>query len=286
MTQTQHIPPISTLNAGGTLLDLSTPLVMGIVNITPDSFHAPSRVNQQHDIVERVREMLHQGADIIDVGAYSSRPGADDITVEEEIARLDTALSVIRENFPDCIISIDTFRSAVATYAIDRYGVNIINDISGGMADEAMISAIAHQNVAYVLMHMQGSPQTMQQHTTYVDLMNDIMLFFARQLEKLTYAGIGDIIIDPGFGFSKNTEQNFELLNRLDEFCRLGYPVLAGLSRKSMIWKTLDITPADALNGTTALNSVALLKGAKILRVHDVAEARQCITLMQQLEKR
>jgi dihydropteroate synthase len=272
-----------TLNAGGKLISLDTPLIMGIVNTTPDSFHAPSRAMNQSEMMARIDEMMGWGADIIDVGAYSTRPGALDIPENEEINRLDTALLAIRENFPDITLSVDTYRSRVASHVIDNYGVNMINDISGGMMDPLMHEVIAQRNVAYILMHMQGTPQTMQHNPQYHNMMDEIMLFFAQQIEKLTYLGVCDIVIDPGFGFGKTMAQNFELLNRLNEFKEMGFPVLAGLSRKTMIWKTLDTTSSEALNGTTCLNTLALLKGANILRVHDVKEARECVQLVKQI---
>lgn len=273
----------STINAGGKLIALDTPLVMGIVNITPDSFHAPSRIMGQSQLIARIDEMMGSGADIIDIGAYSTRPGALDIPETEELERLDAVLPVIREHFPDVVLSVDTYRSGVAAHVIDKYGINMINDISGGMMDPLMHQVIAQRSVAYILMHMQGTPQTMQHNPQYHNMMDEIMQFFAQQIEKLTYLGVCDIVIDPGFGFGKTIAQNFELLNRLHEFKEMGFPVLAGLSRKTMIWKTLDTTSSEALNGTTCLNTVALLKGANILRVHDVKEARQCVQLVKQI---
>lgn len=274
-----------TINIGGRLISFETPLVMGILNATPDSFHAPSRFNGDEAIVARVSEMLEQGASMIDIGAYSTRPGAAEVTEEEEIRRLASALNAIRKQFPDVIISVDTFRSNVARDVVHHFGVNIINDISGGLIDERMFDVVAKLNVPYVLMHMQGTLNSMHLETQYDDLLGEMMMFFSRQIEKLTYAGVCDIIIDPGFGFSKTMAHNFELLAHLHEFQMLELPILAGLSRKTMIWKTLGVTPEQALNGTSVLNTIALQKGANILRVHDVKEAVECVRLYQQLPK-
>jgi dihydropteroate synthase len=226
--------------------------------------------------------MLKEGADLIDIGAYSSRPNAVDISPEEEIARLLPALRQIRKEFPDTILSIDTFRSEVARVAVAE-GVHIINDISAGQLDPEMFSTAASLRVPYILMHMRGTPQTMQQHTAYENVLNEVLDYFIIRIQELIALGVADIIIDPGFGFSKTTAQNFELLNKLEVFRMLGFPILTGVSRKGMIWKTLDITPEEALNGTTVINTIALMKGAKILRVHDVKAASEAVRLVTSL---
>lgn len=272
-TQTQ------TMNIGGKLLDLTTPKVMGIVNITPDSFYGGSRFNTEKEILTQVEKMLSAGADMLDLGAYSTRPGAEDVSATEEANRLLPALKIIKINFPEAIISIDTFRANLARMAVEE-GAHIINDISGGEMDSEMFAAIAHLQVPYILMHSRGTPKTMYALNVYDDLMGEILLYFSQKIHQLRALGVKDIVIDPGFGFAKNREQNFSLLNHLADFKLLGLPLLAGLSRKSMVWKTLDISPEQALNGTSILNTIALQKGAKILRVHDVAEAKQCIKLL------
>ena len=272
-TQTQ------TMNIGGKLLDLTTPKVMGIVNITPDSFYGGSRFNTEKEILTQVEKMLSAGADMLDLGAYSTRPGAEDVSAIEEANRLLPALKIIKSNFPEAIISIDTFRANLARMAVEE-GAHIINDISGGEMDSEMFAAIAHLQVPYILMHSRGTPKTMYALNVYDDLMGEILLYFSQKIHQLRALGVKDIVIDPGFGFAKNREQNFSLLNHLSDFKLLGLPLLAGLSRKSMVWKTLDISPEQALNGTSILNTIALQKGAKILRVHDVAEAKQCIKLL------
>lgn len=268
------------INAGGKLLDLGTPLVMGILNITPDSFYKGSRHNSDSDIIKTAFEMLEQGADIIDMGGYSSRPGAADITEEEESTRVLKAVKLVSTEFPDARISIDTFRADVACRAVEECGAHIINDISGGEADSSMFNIVAKLNVPYVLMHMKGEPRTMQNNPVYDDVVADILKWFGERIYKLRSMGVKDIIIDPGFGFGKNIGHNFEILRRLNEFSVAGLPVMAGISRKSMIWKTLEISPDDALNGTTALHALALANGADILRVHDVMEAVQVVKLV------
>jgi dihydropteroate synthase len=269
-----------TIKLQGQLLDLEKPVVMGILNVTPDSFYANSRVQTDADIANRALQMVNDGAAIIDVGGYSSRPGAEDISEHEEIKRLDLALTAIRKILPTIPLSVDTFRSGVAKHVVDNFRVDIINDISGGMADNNMFSAVGKLNVAYVVMHMVGTPQNMQQNPQYNDVVKDVTLFLAQQYDKLTYAGVTDIIIDPGFGFGKTVAHNYELLDRLEEFKLFNAPILAGISRKSMIHKPLNITANEALNGTTVLNTIALTKGANILRVHDVKEAVECIKLI------
>lgn len=273
------------INTGGKLLDLKVPKVMGILNITPDSFYKGSRYNTDAEIVKAAATMLEEGADILDVGGYSSRPGAKDITIEEESERVLGAIRLINREFPDAIISVDTFRADVAMKAVSDYGAKIINDISGGEGDPDMFKTIEKLDMPYILMHMKGNPRTMQDNPVYDDIIADILRWFGGKIFKLRSAGIKDIIIDPGIGFGKTTDQNFQLLRSLSEFSITGLPLLVGLSRKGMIWKTLDITADEALNGTTALNAVALMNGADILRVHDVKEAVQTIKLVSKLKE-
>jgi len=258
--------------AGDKLMDLSTPLVMGIVNVTPDSFYSGSRSESLTNILERVKLMLNDGASILDIGGYSSRPGAKDISIAEEINRIQPAIEAISREFPDAIISIDTFRSEVAEAAINN-GAHIINDISGFEIDPKIADIAGKYKVPYILMHMVGTPQTMQKNVDYDNLFMDIVKYFSEKIKILESKGIHDIILDPGFGFSKTIDQNYELLDSLENFRILDRPILAGLSRKSMIYKKLGITPEESLEGTIALNKIALKKGAKILRVHDVKEA-------------
>ncbi|BDD02879.1 dihydropteroate synthase [Aureibacter tunicatorum] len=267
-----------TLNANGKILDLSQPIVMGILNITPDSFYEGSRISNHDEILAKARQMLIDGASILDIGGYSSRPGADDITIQEEIDRVTGPIEAIASHYPNAIISIDTFRSEVVQAAVEA-GAHIINDISGGTIDDKMFDTVAQLRVPYIMMHMKGTPQTMVQLNQYEDLVYDIMDFFTKRINKLKSLGVNDIILDPGFGFAKHIDQNFELLRRLDEFKILELPLLIGVSRKSMIYKTLHIKPAEALNGTTVLNTISLNKGAHILRVHDVKEAMETIKL-------
>jgi len=271
------------INAGGRLIDLETPKVMGILNITPDSFYKGSRYMSDTDLIKAASGMIEDGADILDIGGYSSRPGATDISAEEEAGRVLGAVKLIASEFPDTVLSVDTFRTGIAREAILN-GAHVINDISGGDADPAMFELVAELNVPYIMMHMQGNPGNMQDNPVYDDVVADILKWFADRIFKLQSAGVKDIIIDPGFGFGKTVNHNFELLNRLGELSIAGLPVLAGLSRKSMIWKTLGITADDALNGTAVLNSFALAGGADILRVHDVKEARQAVTLFKKLK--
>jgi dihydropteroate synthase len=274
------------INTGGTLLDLATPRVMGILNITPDSFYSGSRYTSDKEILSAAAQMIDDGADILDVGGYSSRPGAVDVTFEEESDRVLTAIKLISRNFPKAIISVDTFRSEIAKKAILDSGAHMINDISGGDADSRMYSTVENLNVPYVLMHMRGNPQTMQNKPVYEDVVADILKWFGGRIFELNARGVKDIIIDPGFGFGKTIDHNFEILARLGDFSVAGLPVLAGLSRKSMIWSTLRTDVAGALNGTTALNMAALMKGADILRVHDVKEAVQTIKLFLEIRKK
>ncbi len=273
-----------TINCKGHLIDLSTPKVMGILNITPDSFYDGGLYKDSSSIMRQVDKMLTEGATFIDVGAYSSRPGADDVSEAEELKRIIPIVELIVKNFPEVILSIDTFRSNVAKQCIEA-GAALINDISGGHLDEEMIPTIGKLGVPYIMMHMRGNPRTMQEQTHYEDLIKDINFYFAERIAKAHENKIMDIIIDPGFGFAKNLEQNYELLKKMELLQIVGKPVLAGLSRKSMIYKTLNTSAANALNGTTALHMVALQKGAKILRVHDVKEAMECVTLFNQLIK-
>jgi dihydropteroate synthase len=274
--------PVRTLHVNGKLVDLNTPVVMGILNITPDSFFTGSRVTTETEILRQAEKMLSEGATFLDVGGYSSRPEAQDISAEEERTRVLKAIKAIVHKFPAALISIDTFRAAIARDAI-REGASIINDISAGSLDAGMFETVAALKVPYIAMHMRGTPQTMNTLTDYKNLAGEVMDYFIEKIDRLKNLGVNDIIIDPGFGFAKTINQNFELLSNLNYFNSLNRPILAGLSRKSMIWKTLDTTPEEALSGTTALNMTALLKGASILRVHDVKEAVQAIKLFMKL---
>ena len=264
-------------------MDFGRPKVMGIINATPDSFYSGSRTPEGEALEARVRGMLSAGADIIDVGGYSSRPGCEDISAEEEYARLAMALECVRRVDEVIPVSVDTFRADVARRCVGDWGVSIINDISGGTLDMDMWETVASTGAVYVLMHMRGTPQTMTGLTEYGDVTAEVISDLAFKLSGLRELGVADVIIDPGFGFAKDVAQNFRLLEELGQFGRLGCPVLAGLSRKSMIWRTLGITPEDSLNGTTALNMVALTNGADILRAHDVREARECCRLYENL---
>ena len=271
----------ATITCGGKLLDLSNPVVMGIINVTPDSFYVGNRFSSTGRVVRRVAKMLDDGARIVDVGAYSSRPGAKDISAKEELKRLTPALAAIRKKFPDAILSVDTFRAEVARRAVADFGVAMINDISGGELDPAMFETVAELNVPYILMHMKGNPLTMQNNPTYDNLEHELILYFSEKLKALKGLGVKDVILDPGFGFAKSLDHNFELLARLNDFRVFDLPILVGFSRKSMIYKLLNIRPEDALNGTTVLNTIALLKGASILRVHDVREAVETVRLLE-----
>ncbi|WP_242927097.1 dihydropteroate synthase [Pontibacter vulgaris] len=268
----------STLNCRGKILSLDTPLVMGILNITPDSFFPGSRLSSTEEVLQRAETMLAEGADILDIGGYSSRPGAEDITVQEELDRVIPAVEAIMNAFPEAILSVDTFRAAVAEASINA-GASIINDIAGGLLDENMFETVARLQVPYILMHMRGTPQNMQSLSNYTDLVTEVIAELQVQVAKLKKLGAKDIILDPGFGFAKTIEHNFELLNHMNELRIFGLPVLAGLSRKSMVYKSLGINQTDALTGTIAVNTLALTRGADILRVHDVKEAKQTIKL-------
>lgn len=275
--------PDYTMNLRGKLVELRRPWVMGILNVTPDSFYADSRtpMAEPERIVQRVRQMLAEGADIIDVGAYSSRPGADDISPLEEMRRLEVALSTVREVAPEVYVSVDTFRSEVARQCVEHFGVDLINDISGGVLDRAMPKVVARLGVPYIIMHMKGNPETMQTAPEYQDVVAEVLEFLARQQQRFFDAGGKDVIIDPGFGFGKTLQHNYRLMDRLEDFHELHAPLLVGVSRKSMIYKLLETTPQDALNGTTVLHTIAMMKGAHILRVHDVQAAVEARTLME-----
>jgi dihydropteroate synthase len=272
-----------TLNVGGRLIDLSGPKIMGILNVTPDSFYDGLRYTDEISILRQVEKMVGDGADFIDVGGYSTRPGAETISEVEELNRVLPAIKLISKNFTGTIISIDTFRPRVATQAVAT-GASIINDVSAGDLDDQMLPTIAALQVPYILMHMKGTPQTMTKEASYENLLREIIEYFHQKIFKLHSLGVKDIIVDPGFGFAKTVEQNFELLNKLDHFQILEKPILVGLSRKSMIWRTLKTNPEGALNGTTALHAIALIRGASILRVHDVHEAKEVIQLVNQIQ--
>lgn len=271
-------PVKKTLNLGGNLLDLAHPRVMGILNITPDSFYEGSRRQGAQELLQQAEKMLQQGADILDIGGYSSRPGATDISEEEEWQRVGMAVKLLTTHFPEAPLSIDTFRAEVARKSVLE-GAAMINDISGGELDAAMFETIARLQVPYILMHMRGTPQNMKDLNQYTHLLHDIFDYFASKLNKLRHLGVNDIVVDPGFGFAKNIAQNYELLQNMGYFSALGVPVLAGLSRKSLIYKKLGIRPEEALNGTTVLNTISLMQGASILRVHDVKEAAEAVKL-------
>lgn len=258
---------------------------MGIVNVTPDSFYSGSRFTSDRSLLSAVEKMLKEGADIIDIGGYSSRPQAENISPNDEMNRLGNALEIILKKFPETLISVDTFRSNVARFAVNNFNVALINDIGGGTLDDLMFESIADLGVAYVLMHIKGSPQNMQNHTNYEDIVSEVMFFLQKRIAQLHLLGVNDIIADPGFGFAKTTEQSYVLLSKLSYFKALNVPILAGLSRKSMIYKLLEINPKDALNGTTAANMLALMGGASLLRVHDVKEAREAIRIFKQIEQ-
>ena len=275
--------PHYTMNLRGKLVDLQRPWVMGILNVTPDSFYADSRtpMAEPERIAQRVRQMLAEGADVIDVGAYSSRPGADDISPMEEMRRLEVALTAVREVFPEVYVSVDTFRSEVAHQCVEHFGVDMINDISGGVLDRAMPKVVARLGVPYIIMHMKGNPETMQTSPEYQDVLAEVLEFLARQQQRFFDAGGKDVIIDPGFGFGKTLLHNYRLMDRLEDFHELHAPLLVGVSRKSMIYKLLETTPQEALNGRTVLHTIAMMKGAHILRVHDVQAAVEARTLVE-----
>ena len=266
------------MNCKGKLIDLSTPKVMGILNITPNSFYDGGLFIAQNEILNQVEKMIIEGATFIDIGAYSSKPNAEFVSEKEEIERILPVLNLILEKFPEIIISIDTFRSQVAKICIEN-GAAIINDISAGNRDEKMMEIVAKYNVPYIMMHMRGDAQSMQSLTNYENIIKEILFYFSEKIAKARSLGINDLIIDPGFGFAKTLEQNFEVLSKLELFQMLELPILAGISRKSMIYKTLETSAEKALNGTSVLNTIALSKGVKILRVHDVKEAVECVKL-------
>lgn len=275
---------LKSLNVNGRLLDLSTPQVMGILNVTPDSFYAGSRSRTEAEIAARACQILDEGTSIIDIGAYSSRPNAEHISPEEEMQRLRTGLEILNRNHPDAIISVDTFRAEVARQCVEEYGAAIINDISAGEMDEQMFPTVARLNVPYIMMHMQGTPQNMQKEPHYENLLKEVFMYFARKVRQLRDLGMKDIILDPGFGFGKTLEHNYELMAHLEEFGIFELPLLVGVSRKSMIYRLFGATPQEALNGTTVLDTVALMKGADILRVHDVREAVEAVRLIEKLK--
>lgn len=269
------------INVNGSLLDLSTPCVMGILNITPDSFYAGSRMQTEADIARRTEQILQEGAAIIDVGAYSSRPNAEHVSAEEEMKRLRDGLGVLRRTAPDAVVSVDTFRADVARMCVEEFGVAIINDIAAGEMDPDMFRMVARLKVPYIMMHMQGTPQNMQFQPHYDNLMREVFIYFAEKVQQLRDLGVKDIVLDPGFGFGKTLNHNYELLAHLEEFRVFDLPLLVGVSRKSMIYKLLDTTPQEALNGTTVLDTICLLKGADILRVHDVRQAVENVRIVE-----
>lgn len=275
---------VKSLNVNGRLLELSTPQIMGILNVTPDSFYAGSRMQTEADIAARARQILDEGATIIDIGAYSSRPNAEHISSEEEMKRLRTALEILKRNHPEAIISVDTFRADIAERCVNDYGVAIINDIAAGEMDGRMFETVARLGVPYIMMHMQGTPQNMQKEPHYDNLLKEVFMYFAKKVQQLRDLGAKDIILDPGFGFGKTLDDNYELMAHLEEFSIFELPLLVGVSRKSMIYRLLDTSPQEALNGTTILNTVALTKGADILRVHDVREAVEAVKIVEKLK--
>jgi len=271
------------INCKGKLIDLSTPVVMGILNVTPDSFYDGGVYNNENKIIERINRMFSEGAAIVDIGAVSSRPNSSPVNEDEEWNRLLPVLKIIKKHFADKCFSLDTFRSNIAYKAVTEYGIGIVNDISAGNLDDKMFDTIKRLQVPYIIMHMQGTPQTMQKNPQYDDVTNDIIKFFSEKTTRLFELGINDIIIDPGFGFGKTLEHNYKLMKDLAKFKILDLPILVGISRKSMIYKLLNITPQEALNGTTVLNTVALLNGANILRVHDVKEAVETVKIIRNI---
>ncbi|SNZ01813.1 dihydropteroate synthase [Flagellimonas pacifica] len=272
-----------TINCKGDLIDLSEPKIMGILNLTPDSFYDGGKYKDESIILRQVEQMLADGATFIDMGAYSSRPGAEHVSEDQELQRMLPILELILDNFPETLISIDTFRSKVASESLQR-GAALINDISAGNLDSNMFATIAQYQVPYIMMHLKGTPQSMQKKAVYDDLIKDLRYYFSEKMSETTAHKINDVIIDPGFGFAKTTEQNYTLLNHLDLFRTFKVPLLIGLSRKSMIYKVLKSSPKEALNGSTALHTITLLKGANILRVHDVKEAKECVMLVEALK--
>lgn len=275
---------MKTINIKGELLELSQPIVMGILNITPDSFFAESRKQGAQEIVTRVAEIITQGGKIVDIGAQSTRPSSTLLSSKEEIERLKPALNIINKEFPDAILSVDTFYSDVARFCVEEHGVDIINDISGGEMDKNMFDTVASLNIPYILMHMRGTPQTMSQLTDYNNLIQDIFYYFSKKIAELHLKGVNDIIIDPGFGFSKTIDQNYELMASLKGFSIFDLPLLVGISRKKMIYNLIDSTADESLNGTSILNTFALQNGADILRVHDVKEAVEAVKITEKLK--
>lgn len=273
------------INIKGKLIDLSTPLIMGILNVTPDSFYEKSRNITTDDILNRATEIIDEGASIIDVGAYSSRVNAEHISEDEEMRRLSTALNIILKVYPDAVISIDTFRAEIAKKCVEEFGAAIINDISGGELDKNMFETVAELQVPYILMHMKGTPQNMAEKTDYQHFMQEVFYYLSEKINKLHILGVNDIIIDPGFGFAKNLDQNYQLMHHLRDFRIFDHPLLVGISRKSMIYKLLDTTPDESLNGTTVLNTIALLSGAHILRVHDVKAASEAVKIVEKMKQ-
>ena len=269
-----------TINCKGQLIDLSTPKIMGILNVTPNSFYDGGKFTLNENGLSQVGKMLEEGATFIDIGAYSSKPNAEFVSEEEERSRILPVVKSILKQFPDALLSIDTFRSGIAAVCIEN-GAAIINDISAGNLDEKMMEVVAKYNVPYIMMHLRGTPQTMQSQTNYENIIKEIVFYFSEKVNKARSLGINDLIIDPGFGFAKTLEQNYEVLQNLELFQMLDLPLLAGISRKSMVYKPLGLTADEALNGTTVLNTIALSKGANILRVHDVKEALECVKLFE-----
>lgn len=272
-----------TITCNGKIINLSTPLVMGILNVTPDSFFDGGKYTNSEAIEQRVKQIVNEGAAIIDLGAYSSRPGAADVSENEEIKRLSSALEIIRKFYPEIIVSVDTFRANVAKFAVENFKTDIVNDIYAGKGDQKMFETIAKHNVPYVMMHMLGTPQTMQNNPTYQNVINEIIFFFSEKIKQTSLLGIKDVIIDPGFGFGKTIDHNYQIMEKLEDFKFFEKPLLVGVSRKSMIYKFLNITPDQTLPGTLALNTIAILKGANILRVHDVAETVQALKIIQKM---
>ena len=274
------------INVKGQLMDLSQPKVMGILNVTPDSFYAESRLQTEKEIILRLQEMENEGASIMDIGAYSSRPNAQHISIEEEMERLRNCLTLVNKECPNAIVSIDTFRADIAKMCVEEYGAAMINDISAGNMDKQMFATIAQLGVPYIIMHMQGTPQDMQSAPHYDNLLKEVFYYFSEKISKLRDLGVKDIILDPGFGFGKTLEHNYQLMNHLEEFSTFELPLLVGISRKSMIYKLLGTSPEEALNGTTALNTISLLKGANILRVHDVKAAVEAVNIVEKMKQR
>ena len=273
------------INVKGQLMDLSQPKVMGILNVTPDSFYAESRLQTEKQIILRLQEMENEGASIMDIGAYSSRPNAQHISIEEEMERLRNCLTLVNKECPNAIVSIDTFRADIAKMCVEEYGAAMINDISAGNMDKQMFATIAQLGVPYIIMHMQGTPQDMQSAPHYDNLLKEVFYYFSEKISKLRDLGVKDIILDPGFGFGKTLEHNYQLMNHLEEFSTFELPLLVGISRKSMIYKLLGTSPEEALNGTTALNTISLLKGANILRVHDVKAAVEAVKIVEKMKQ-